>query len=229
NALLSPTHIMLVVGAVLIYMGPGRSVLARAPVVGWQSTGPLVFSLLWLLSSFTFFTQYASPFASTISAAARNPHTVEWVDLFEAFGVAAIALQAAFLAGVVLYAVKLKRLPFGSFAVVFGLNVALVTIMRIDFLVVTPLVLIGGAVAAGLLTDVLYRQLAVSENAGWRLSVFAFCAPALLYAIYFASIVGLAGTYWTIHLVSGSIVTAGVIGLLLSYLIAPVQAPEVRA
>ncbi|GAC1359165.1 MAG: hypothetical protein NVSMB31_19500 [Vulcanimicrobiaceae bacterium] len=229
NALLSPTHIMLVVGAVLIYMGPARSVLARAPEAGWRASGPLVLSLVWLLSSFTFFTQYASPFASTISAAIRNPHTADWVDLFEAFGVAAIAVQAAFLSGVILYGVKLKRLPFGAFAVLMGVNVALMSLMRIDFVVVTPLILTGGALVAGLLADLLYRQLAVTEYAGWRLKVFACCAPALLYAIYFASIVGLAGTYWTIHLITGSVVTAGIIGLLLSYLIAPVQDVEARA
>ncbi|MFN2528765.1 MAG: hypothetical protein ABR584_08605 [Candidatus Baltobacteraceae bacterium] len=223
-ALLSPTHIVLVVGAVLIYMGPARSVLARPSTrISWAADGPLVMSLLWLLSSFTFFTQYASPFASTLAAAARKPAYMQWVDLFHALGVAGVALQAALLAGVVLYAVRLGRVPFGTFTVIFGVNVMLVTVMRVDMISVSPVLLTGAAVLAGLITDVLYRRLQPFAPAPSNLRIFAFFAPALLYASYFCTIVAFGGTYWSIHLLTGCVLTAGIIGYLMSYLLAGPQ------
>lgn len=220
SALLSPTHLMLVAGAVLLYMGPARSVLARVrgPVT-WATDGPLVMSLLWLLSSFTFFTQYASPFASSLASRARIPSNPQWFDLFHALGVAGVALQAALLAGVVLYALRLGRVPFGTFTVVFGLNVLLVTIMRIDMLAVSPLVLTAGAILAGLITDVLYARMQPSPRKPVELRIFSFCAPALLYAAYFSAIVAFGGTYWNVHLLTGCVATAGLIGVLMSYLI----------
>lgn len=223
SALLSPTHLVLVVGAVLIYLGPLRSVIARDPGrTGWAENGPLILSLLWLLSSFTFFTQYASPYASTLASARRIP-PAEFIDLFHALGVAGVALQAAFLCGVILYAVKIGRVPAGSFTVIAGLNVLLVTSMRVDMLSVSPLVLTGAAIAAGILIDLLYAWLRPQDSADHALKIFAFTAPAIVYAFYFVCIVASGGSYWTVHLLTGCVVTAGLLGLLLSYLVAPVQ------
>jgi hypothetical protein len=221
SALLSPTHLMLVFGAVMMYMGPARSVLARVDgPISWAHDGPLVMSLLWLLSSFTFFTQYASPFASTLASRARVPGNPDWYDLFAALGVAGVALQAALLAGVVLYAVRLRRVPFGTFTVIFGINVLMVTFMRVDMISVSPLVLSAGALLAGLLTDVLYARLHPSAQRPTALRIFGFCAPCFLYSAYFIAVVAFGGTYWNVHLLAGCVATAGLVGLLMSYLIA---------
>lgn len=223
SALLSPTHLILVIGAVLIYLGPLRSVVARDPErTSWRQNGPVVLSLLWLLSSFTFFTQYASPFASTLASALRVPPS-DFIDLFHALGVAGVALQSALLAGVLLYGVKIGRVPRGTFTAIITLNVLLVTGMRVDMLSVSPVILTAGALVAGLVIDGLYAQLQPATRGAAALKLFAFLAPAIVYVPYFAAIAAFGGTYWTIHLVTGCVVTAGLMGLLLSYLSAPVQ------
>ena len=223
EALLSPSHIILVVGAVLIYMGPARSVVTRLggrSLDSWIDNGPFVLSLLWLLSSFTFFTQYASPFSSTLASTARKPvpDNADFRDLLQSFAVAGLVLQSAFLSGVVLYGLKFKRLPFGSFAAIIGLNALLVTHMRADYLTVSPAILSIGAALAGLLADVLYARLRPQDGGFWPLKIFGFCVPAIVYALYFSSIVAFGGTYWSIHLILGSVLTAGIVGLLLTFL-----------
>jgi hypothetical protein len=53
------------------------------------------------------------------------------------------------------------------------------------------------------------------------LRLFAFAVPVSYYAFYFAALKVTQGLGWSVHLWTGSIVLAGVIGLLLSYLIIP--------
>jgi hypothetical protein len=56
---------------------------------------------------------------------------------------------------------------------------------------------------------------------GWaRLRIFAFAVPAILYGLYFiAMIVNDGGIGWSVHLWAGSAVMAGIVGVLLSYLV----------
>jgi Tol biopolymer transport system component len=75
DALLSPTHLILGLGVVLMLTGPVRAGWGRFPGAGgytWLQLLPAVLSITLLLSIFTFFTQYAHPLVSTW--AARNVH-----------------------------------------------------------------------------------------------------------------------------------------------------------
>ncbi len=53
------------------------------------------------------------------------------------------------------------------------------------------------------------------------LRVFAFALPALMLGFCFVALEWTQGVWWAIHLSAGSIVKAGVIGLLLSFLAMP--------
>jgi hypothetical protein len=76
---------------------------------------------------------------------------------------------------------------------------------------------VAGALIAGVLVDLLARVLpAGSSRRGDAL--FAFLAPAVFFAFYFAAVELTDGIGWTIHLWLGAILTAGVIGLLLDEL-----------
>jgi hypothetical protein len=57
--------------------------------------------------------------------------------------------------------------------------------------------------------------------------LFAFAVPAVFYGFYFLTL-ALAGLlYWSVPLWAGSIVLAGIVGLLLAYLVVPAPAlPE---
>jgi hypothetical protein len=80
---------------------------------------------------------------------------------------------------------------------------------------------IPAAALAGLGADLLIRWLKPTRERSGALRLFAFTVPVLYYVFYFAALMLTQGIGWSIHLWSGSIVLAGAVGLLLSYLIIP--------
>jgi hypothetical protein len=242
EALLSPTHLLLGLGSTLIFAGPLRAAWKRPdpPIAGGSALLPMVFSLGFLLSSFTFWTQYAHAIARPWPAIGNRPTAPPFpvvaadplfqgggigsVFVSQALGVASILLQAALLAGVVLLAVRRWRskLPAGSLTLVFTLNAALMGFMR-DQPLLIPLLGLAGLAADGLL-----KGLEPSVERPGALRVFAFAVPATYYACYFAAVAATKGLWWSVHLWTGSILLAGVVGWLLSYLVAPPPEPEPR-
>ena len=216
EALLSPTHLVLALGWVLIVGGPLRAAWLRTdevPTTGWATQFPKVFALAFILSVFTFFTTYANPFAH-ILASGGQPEVQSAFGT--ALGVAGFLLQPALLMGVVLLALRRWKLPFGSLTLVITLNTALLSVMHDVYF------LIPFAALAGLLSDTLLRFARPSVERPAVLRIFAFAVPATLYALYFLVTVGIA---WSTHLWAGVIVLAGVVGLLLSYLVVPLRHP----
>jgi hypothetical protein len=120
--------------------------------------------------------------------------------------------------GFVLLAVRRRVLPFGGLALVFTTTAALLGLVGDEYR------LVPGALVAGLAADVLAWRLRPSEDTT-GLRVFAFAAPALYYAVYFAGVQATGGVGWTVHMWTGAILIAGTAGLLLSYLIVPPAQP----
>jgi hypothetical protein len=240
EALLSPSHLVLALGSTLILTGPLRAAWKRPDPPGAGASGlwPMAFSLAFLLSSFTFWTQYAHAIARPWAAAGNRPTAPRFlvyapdplfqgsgigsVFVAQALGVASIVLQAALLAAVVLLAVRRwgAGLPPGSLTLVFALNAAFVGLMR-DEAVLVPF-----AALAGLAADALLRGLRPSIERTAALRAFAFAMPAVYYALYFVGLAWTKGIWWSIHLWTGAVVMAGAAGWLLSYLVAPPPAPE---
>jgi hypothetical protein len=54
-----------------------------------------------------------------------------------------------------------------------------------------------------------------------ELRVFAFVAPASLFAVYFLALGATEGLSWSIHLWMGATLQAEAVGLLLSYMLVP--------
>ena len=79
------------------------------------------------------------------------------------------------------------------------------------------------AIINGLLIDGLNLALKPSVDRVTALRLFAFLVPVVTEMIYFFAIQMLHGIAWVVHLWVGSIVLAGVVGLLLSYLLVPCQ------
>ena len=80
------------------------------------------------------------------------------------------------------------------------------------------------ALAAGLIADLLLRLLKPSAERPVALRIFACAVPTILYGLYFvAMIVDGGGIEWSVHLWAGSTVMAGIVGVLLSYLVVPLQ------
>lgn len=209
EGLLSPTHLMLALGATLIVTGPLRAAVARrVETPSLLQFLPAALALTYVLALLMFFTQYAQPIVHSYADKAT-------ADSLRGLGVYAVLVQTASFMGVTLYAARHWRLPFGAFAVMIGVSDALIN-TQAEPVIALQVLLVG--VVTGLLVDTAYlalRRLPPSVS----LATFAFIAPAIIYAIYFLVLASLHGIAWSGYLVVGSIVQAGLVGLLMSLLV----------
>lgn len=213
--LLSPTHLLLALGGVMMISGPLRAHwLRRDPTqASWSRLLPALLSSLAILSVFTFFTSFAHPIVST------NLVTEGTSDADKSAGVAAILLQTALLMGLLLYLLKRWQLPLGTFTLVVTVNTALMSVLSDEYR------LIPAAFLAGLCIDLLYWRLRPTTQRVESLRAFAFATPVLFYLLYFATLNITQGIVWSIHLWLGSCILAGVIGLVLSFVLLPPPGP----
>jgi hypothetical protein len=220
EALLSPTHLTLALGATLFVSGPWRAGWRRPAdqdehKPGWVVLLPQLLSVTFLLSLWTFMTQFAHPLVEPWAAAGFRPRSQNFPYIRQSLGIVSILLQTGLLMGLVLLTVMRWLLPFGSLLLMFTLNALLMSFMQDHYR------FIPAAALAGLGADLLIRWLKPSMERSGALRLSAFIVPVLYYVFYFAVLMLTQGIGWSIHLWTGSIVLAGVVGLLLSYLIIP--------
>jgi hypothetical protein len=209
SADMSPTHLLLMAMAALIVAGPLRAGLrGGSPRAGLQA----VLSAAFLLSMLTFWGQFNHPLVDQWVAfpRARVPAYIG-----EEMGVQGVVLHAALLSGLVLVLVSRLRLPVGSLTIILGVNAVYVTIIE-DLSSMVLVALLAGAVG-----DLLLVLLRPSVRRVAQLRLFAFLLPAELYLLYFATVLASASSVWPIHVWTGSVVLAGLSGLLLSLLVVP--------
>jgi hypothetical protein len=217
-ALLSPTHLVLLVGGVLTVSGPLRAAWQR-PTASQQQTLfdrlPTILSLAYILASIIFFTQYANPIIHP--QANRLGIPVESRNDSIAWGVVSILFQTAALMGVALFALRRWQLPIGTFTILYGLNSTLaITQGNLSLLPVVAVV----SLLAGLLVDLLYTVLKPTVERKEALHLFAFLAPIVIQTTYFLTLLATSGVVWEVNLWMGSIILSGMVGLLLSFLLA---------
>jgi hypothetical protein len=200
-AVLSPTHLWLIISGGLIITGTVRAARTRAdrraPVVAVLGAA-VVFCYLGVT------TEFAQPYLNRTAASIyRNAMPYNQAVQIGLFG---IMLQSALLVGLVLKLRERFELPFGSLTVIVGLQGFLViaAASTIDFMVLV-------AVLGGLAGDL--WLLVLRDRPG----AFAFAFPATLYAIYVISLVMVYGTWWEVHAVTGIVGAAGITGWLVSF------------
>ncbi len=229
EALLSPTHLLLAVGGGMMVSGPFRAARKRPEGVSGPRW-PMLLSLALAVSVLTFFTEYANPFGlpwpsgsldvtGALDALGTGSVTVPG-EVGQILGVTAILLQAGLLTGAALMAARGRRLPFGALTLLIGLNVGLAGVPHGYYL------FIPAGVLAGLAADLMLRGFTPMGTIGLR--VFAFAAPAALFALYFLTLTLAGGVSWPVELWSGVILLSGFVGFLISYLAYP-QSPREKA
>ena len=216
EGLISPSHLALAYGGALMVTGPLRAGLHRG-TGPWLARMPMAVSLTLFVSLLTFFTEYASPYGTTWVA--KTPGGM--VFLYQSVGLAGFLVQPAVLMGPVLYVLRRQPLPVGSLTLLLSVNVALMAIIHDKFLDTGPAPLIGAAVLAGVLGDVLLWGLGPSPDRPLAFRAVAFAVPAVQYLLYFVAVLWWARLTWSVHLWTGAIVIAGGVGWLLSYLVLP--------
>jgi dipeptidyl aminopeptidase/acylaminoacyl peptidase len=148
-------------------------------------------------------------------ASSGNPPAGTTPFVRQALGAAAIIVQAALLMGILLLGLRGGTLPVGSVTLILAVNALLVSVLQDQYR------LIPAAIVAGVAGDLVLWRLHPSLTRPRALRLFAFLLPAVFYACYFATLQLSGGIGWSIHLWLGTTVVAGIVGLLLSFLVVP--------
>ena len=224
STLLSPAHLLLATSGFLILSGSLRAAWRRTQVAPtWGNLLPVVITLLMIVSLLTFFTQFSNAFAQASGFVGRGSRG-GW-GVYDAAGVAAILFPAAILMGVLIFALRRWRLPFGAITLILTVNAAAMLFVQwhdsqsYAFVILAPLI-------AGVVGDGLLRWFPPSRENPLALRVFGFAVPFVLFLTYFLLLIARAGIWWQIHMWLGVTFFAAVIGVFLSYLAQPPALPE---
>lgn len=235
EALLSPSHLLLFAGALLVLTSPLRA--------GWSdqaSSSPTLREFLPALLSITlstalvaFFFMYLSPF--THAPVSSGPYRfiggiadrdlAGWLaENVRKDGIASILLTTIILVAPALLLLRRWTTPKGTFTLMFsGVAVAL-TALEGFALAWTAL----AAVMAGVVADVLVHRLEPSLSRPWAYRAFASAVPAVLWLAYFGIIQLRFGVGWSVELWAGVTTMAVLTGFGLSVLMLPPAIPPGR-
>jgi hypothetical protein len=212
DALFSPSHLVLGTGMALIVSGPLRAAWARR-----ESGVPAVISITMLLSLFTFFSLFAGPYSTVLGA---NPRPGGGTENVIARSLLGMYLFSGLVVGCALVALRRGTLPVGAMTLLVGLNGIAMILMRGHASLQVQVIFSVVAIGAGIVGDLLLWRLRPSSDRLAALRAFAFAVPVAYFTLYFTAVLALAGTWWTVHFLTGSIVLSGVVGLLTSYVFA---------
>jgi hypothetical protein len=221
EALVSPLHLALAIGGALMITGPLRAALHRSKekkLQGWGDLLPAMLSLLSLLSVLSFFTGDFS--IITYPYLMVEPPVSDNHFFYDLQALASVLIPSAILVGILLFAMLNWQLPTGSLSLILLGNGLLMSWFHFKDVSQYPQVLIAMALAA-LAAEILYKLLRPTFLRLGALRLFAFLVPAIQFALFFISMISTTGIWWSVHLWTGSIFLAGVVGFLLSFLSHP--------
>jgi len=221
-AITSPTHMLIILGILLVVAGPLRSAYTRpAAEVRGLAQLPMILSVLLMYTMITLPLQYLHPFSyrfaqfGDVDLFAGRPFPAVDSYLAEGLGLASILVTTAVLMGIVLFLVRRWQLLFGALTLILTVNIAALGALQRDFS------LVPAAFATGLLGDLLILTLRPSPARPNLFRLFAFLLPAILFTAYFVTLFLTSQVVWIIHLWVGSIFAAGWVGWAMSYLVVP--------
>ena len=218
-ALLSPTHLMLLIGGVLVVTSPLRSAWSSLPYAPkFLEFLPALVSSMSALATVAFFHMH-------LWGLGRLPDAKEW--MFYVSDQALISVLAgtlftnAVLMTAVLLLVRRWSTPFGTFAILFGATALGMGLLRggVDSA-------FGAGILTGLILDGLVRWLRPSAARVWQFRALAVLAPLTIWGIhylrtaFFRGGVNLEVEFWT-----GLLVMTMLSGLALSVLVVPPSEP----
>ncbi len=237
EALLSPSHLILFAGGLLVTTSPLRSgwhdPSSRAP--GFRAFLPALMSVTVATASVAFFLMVFSPFLT--GAMTEGPYQYAsffvadrdlalWlVEEVQLEGYAAILVTTVILLAPALLLIRRWTVPFGTFTFLFGLvATATAAIETFDFgpAFLAPLV-------AGVVADVLYLRLRPGPDRPWAVRAWAAAVPAVLWLAYFALLATFRTVGWSVELWAGVTVMSAMSGFGLALLTAPPPVPAALA
>jgi len=235
QALLSPPHLALFTGVLLIVTGPLRSAWAFAEpgsdAPGFRALLPALLSATEMVGFITFMNMELWGLGwteHTGNDARANAASHRLQNLAETQNLAQILLTTVVLLAPVLLLLRRWRLPFGSVTLLYTV-VALLMGAMLSYGVQYPERVLA-VVLAGLGIDLLIRYLRPTPARPVALRALAFLAPVVLWGLHFLIVpLRAGGEAWSIELWAGITIMAGLAGIALSLLIAPPAIPTPTA
>ena len=209
DALLSPTHLLLLAGILLILTSPIRSGWHRptARATPWSQILPPVLAMTLVVSVLQFFFLYASGWTSGIPGVPYSPGQDE---MLPSYGILEIMISTAIMFGGVLTLLKRYRPPPGSLILMFGIVGILMSALD-EFSWPWEILQM---VAAGAAADFLVARLDPDPDAApHRFRLFGLSTPIAVWSIRFTAFsVFRPSLGWPPELWGGAIVFAGLLG-----------------
>ena len=220
-ALLSPSHLLLLVGGLLMVTSPVRSAWSSPSLPARAPAGRL-FPALWATTLTTavalFFFQYLSAFVTrSPSAATEGPEGL----LTTITGVASVLVTNLILVAPVLLLARRWRLPFGTVALLATTGAAAMTSIR----ELTLGALVPAMLAGGLAADLLVARLRPGPDRPGAFRAAAAGVPLALWGAWMAVYAAVYGIAWPPELWAGVLGMACLSGVGLSLLALPPAVP----
>ncbi len=216
-ALLSPTHLLLMTGGILLVSTPIRDAWSRPSTqsMSWRIHWPVIGSLTLTVAVVLFFLMYLSPFRATVAAQPDPTISVRYlVENAQIHLIASVLVTTAVLMTALLFLLRRWTPPFGTFTVLFGITA--IALSGLDSFQRLPLALAG--VVGGLLADGYIA-------ARYPIRILATLVPVAIWLPYFVLFKSAYALPWEIHLWLGTVFLAGLSGLGLSVLADPAAVP----
>jgi hypothetical protein len=232
DALLSPTHLLLYLGAILILTSPLRAAWVRpGGTMGMKEFAPVLMSAALASGLTAFMFMYLSPFLDLDMSALETGFLREaFAGGNEGFahflnlraGIAAIVLTTFILYSPALLLLRRWQTPMLSFTVMFAVVATLIQAVG----AFSRPWLIAVAAIGGLGADLLAAKLRPSVDRPASFRLFAGLAPMLLWAVYVGATALTEGLGWELEVWTGVIIWSGILGLGLSVLMLPPAMPD---
>lgn len=223
EALLSPTHLAMFITWGALSSGALLAMIARSRRQGrlnlWQSLPGLIGFVAVLVPFTVMLLTLSIPFGGGFAI-------VQGWETSDAQVIAGFFAQTALVFGFVLWLVRSMRLPWGSFAVIFGLYGLTVGLPAED-----PLLFGLVCLLCGIALELAYRAMRPTAANVWLFRAFGFAAPAtfwLAYMLYILVTNLWGGIGMTTYMWLGIVFQTGLIGFGIAILmtLAPLPAPE---
>ena len=212
--MLSPTHLILGVGSILIVTGPLRQAWYNGLGKNWKRQLPMLTSSSLLLSVLTFMIQNFHPFTVPFgSSAFTMPGGVG--ETAAMLGIAGLTLNTIFIVGLLLNLGERFDIVSGGLTYILGFNALLMTATTGYF----EYILVG--IVTGILIDIFRTRFSVRKENVLNFRFYSMLIPFIFTTLYFLTMYLTGGIRWTIHVWSGVIFLNSAVGVVTSYAVYP--------
>lgn len=227
EALLSPPHLVLFAGAMLILTTPARAAWRRSgrsqslrgflPALGSITLATLLVGFFFMYSSGLFDFHATAEFAALFADGARFAEHPFLFEVMAGFGVVARLFTTAVLMIPALVILRRWDPPRGTFTVLFTSYGAFMVVLETFRLPE----MVAAAALTGVVADVLVARLAPRPDRPHAVRAFAAVVPAVLWLAHFALLAIAGNLGWPFELWGGVVIFAAGAGYLLSLLAVP--------